>query len=254
MPDTWRQQLSSAIEGVLGLFYPNTCQKCFSERATAREGYIGPSCRSAAGAIKWIEEPFCRQCGLPFEGEISEEFQCAFCREKPPAFNSARAAVAMSDLVRHVILRYKYNRALWFEPFLTELLIERAVPALRGENWDIIVPVPLYPTRQREREFNQAERLAAPLAAALGLPLHSRLLKRLRPTQPQALLDPVRRTENVAQAFAYAPRVDLARQRVLLIDDVLTTGATTSACAVELLKHGAESVGVWTVARGGLRR
>jgi ComF family protein len=152
--------------------------------------------------------------------------------------------------VLEVIHRYKYQRALWFEPFLAELLLQRAQPELGPQHWDWLVPVPLHPTKQREREFNQAERLARHLSRATQIPVNGRLLRRVLPTRTQTLLSREERQANVRNAFVYCGRQPLNGQRLVLIDDVLTTGATTGACARVLRAAGAAEVCVWTVARG----
>ena len=112
------------------------------------------------------------------------------------------------------------------------------------------MPVPLHPARLREREFNQAERLARRLSAAMGIPLNTRLLQRVIPTQTQTLLSRAERLANVRRAFALRGAPALQGERIVLIDDVFTTGATTSACARVLRGAGAGQVSVWTVARG----
>ena len=98
-------------------------------------------------------------------------------------FTSARSAVVARGVVLEAIHRFKYQRQLWFENFLAGLFLREAVPALRGQNWNLIVPVPLHSVRQREREFNQAGRLAARLGTAMKIPLNERLLRRVRPRQ-----------------------------------------------------------------------
>ena len=113
--------------------------------------------------VRFIKPPFCERCGLPFDGDLTTPFECTNCREMELHFSSARSAVVARGPVLEIIHRYKYQRALWFEPFLADLLLREAVPALRGQDWDLIVPVPLHPLKQREREFNQAERLAVHL-------------------------------------------------------------------------------------------
>ncbi len=153
-------------------------------------------------------------------------------------------------IVREAIHRYKYQRALWFEPFLADLLIREAKPALREQHWDFIVPVPLYPVKQREREFNQAERLASHLSQATGIPLRKNLLRRVVPTATQTLLTREQREKNMRGAFAMTKPSTLDGKRIVLVDDVFTTGATTSACAKILKSAGADDVCVWTVARG----
>jgi ComF family protein len=153
-------------------------------------------------------------------------------------------------MVLDLICRYKYQRALWLEPFLAELLIRQAAPPLRAEKWDMIVPIPLHPLKKSEREFNQAERLAAHLSRATQIPLNVRALKRVVPTRTQTRLSRNERAANVRHAFALCSKDDLRGKRLLLVDDVLTTGATTSACAKILRTGGAADVCVWTLARG----
>jgi ComF family protein len=158
--------------------------------------------------------------------------------------------VAARDPVLEAIHRYKYQRALWFEPFLAGLLVQAARQALGRQSGEMIVPVPLHPTKQREREFNQAERLADRLGAATQMPVNKRLLRRVVATRTQALLKRPERLANVRNAFAMRDGQRLNGERIVLVDDVFTTGATTSACAKVLMAAGAGEVCVWTLARG----
>ena len=241
------ESLIEWLNASLSFFYPETCQTCGAARATPRAGFVCSACRAET---EWIEPPFCERCGRPFEGAITNAFTCAHCQELEPHFSFARAAVSARGKIRDVIHRYKYQRALWFEPFLAELLIRAAVPQLVGKNWDMIVPVPLHPSKQREREFNQAERLAVRLSAATAIPTHKRLIQRVVATRTQTQLSRRERLVNVRRAFAMRRRQRLQGERIVLVDDVFTTGATTSACAGELRAAGAGEVCVWTVARG----
>jgi competence protein ComFC len=236
-----------SIEAGLALLYPPVCQLCNEHRATPAEGYVCSRCWTK---VRFIKPPFCERCGLPYEGEISTPFECANCRDMELNFCSARSAVAAKSVVLDAIHRYKYYQALWFETFLADLFLRAALPALRDAKWDLIIPVPLHPTKQREREFNQAERLANHLARGLALPLNQNLVRRLQPTQTQTLLSKKQRAENVRRAFSACNGSRLNGERVILVDDVLTTGATTSACAGVLRSLGASEVCVWTVARG----
>ena len=236
------------LRAALALLYPEVCQICREARATAAEGLVCPACWRQ---VRFIRPPFCERCGLPFAGELTAAFECGNCRELELHFSSARSAVAAGGLVLEIIHRYKYQRALWFEPFLADLLIREAVPVLRETPWDWIVPVPLHPAKQREREFNQAERLARRLAKATKIPLNARLLKRVEPTLTQTRLTRHERAANVRRAFALRPGgPELKGAKIVLLDDVFTTGATTSACARVLRMAGAAEVCVWTVARG----
>ncbi len=235
------------LDAGLGFFYPEVCRLCEAEPATARDGFVGARCRSQA---RFIKPPFCERCGLPFEGDITTPFECTNCREMELRFTSARSAVVARGVVLEAIHRFKYQRQLWFENFLAGLFLREAAPALRGQNWNMIVPVPLHSVRQREREFNQAERLAARLSAATKIPLNRRLLRRVAPTATQTLLTRQQRAANMRGAFAVRTGARLNGERVILVDDVFTTGATTSACAQALRAAGAGDVCVWTVARG----
>ncbi len=153
-------------------------------------------------------------------------------------------------MMLEVIHRYKYQHALWFEPFLADVLARQAKPALTGGEWDLIVPVPLHPLKLRQRQFNQAERLARCLGRELGLPVNGRVVRRVQFTETQTRLSRPERAANVQDAFAPRAARELHGRRVILVDDVMTTGATTSACARALREAGAADVCVWTVARG----
>jgi len=231
----------------LGFFYPEICQLCGEQRATANEGYV---CGRCGSHVRFIKPPFCERCGLPFEGDLTTPFECANCREMELRFSAARSAVVAHGPVLEIIHRYKYQRALWFEPFLAGLLLRESVPVLREQKWDLIVPVPLHPLKEREREFNQAGRLAAHLGAALKIRVNKKLLRRVLFTSTQTRLTRSQRAANMRGAFAICNGARLNRERVILVDDVFTTGATTSACAQALLAAGAGDVCVWTVARG----
>ena len=235
------------IESGLAWLYPRVCQLCEREAAPPATGFV---CGKCWRGIRFIKPPFCDRCGLPVEGAITSAFACSNCRDVRLHFSTARSAVAAKGVTLEVIHRFKYQRALWFEPFLVDLLVRAARPGLREQKWDAVVPVPLHATKAREREFNQAERIAAGLARALGLPLRTDLLRRVLPTRTQTLLTKQQRADNVRRAFAAAPEAKLRGARIILVDDVLTTGATTSACAQVLRARGAGEVCVWTVARG----
>jgi ComF family protein len=235
------------IDAALSLIYPAVCQVCGAARADASESFVCSGCRSS---IRFIKPPFCDRCGLPFPGSLTTRFECSNCRDVDLAFSRARSVVVARDAILEVIHRYKYQRALWFEPFLARLLVNCAAPDLAKAKWNWIVPVPLHATKQREREFNQAERLARHLSRATNIDLNTRLLRRTLPTRTQTLLSRAERLKNVRQAFSLRKSVALKGERIVLVDDVFTTGATTGACARVLRARGAGEVCVWTLARG----
>ena len=239
-PKAW---MNSALTWV----YPDVCQVCQDQPATTSQGYV---CSHCWNGVRFIQPPFCERCGLPFEGSITTRFDCANCDELKLHFDSARSAVLARGIVLEVIHRYKYQHALWFEPFLSDLLIRQAGRALNRGEWDLIVPVPLHPVREREREFNQAHRLATHLSRNTGIPVRRDCLARIRPTATQTLLSREQRTSNMQRAFALRSQVGIKGASCVIVDDVFTTGATTSACARALKACGADKVCVWTVARG----
>jgi competence protein ComFC len=239
--------INSCLEAGLAWLFPPVCQLCATERATPDAGFVCARCWTG---VRFIRPPFCERCGLPYEGDITSAFECSNCRDLELHFSAARSAVAAKGVTLEVIHRFKYQRALWFEPFLVDLLVRAARPGLQAGSWDWVVPVPLHATKLREREFNQADLLAAGLARALELPLKTTLLRRVISTRTQTLLTKKQRADNVRRAFAARAGLRLHGERIILVDDVLTTGATTSACARVLRAAGAGEVCVWTVARG----
>jgi ComF family protein len=235
---------------MLSLVFPSACQICGDRRAPAADGYICSECQLRPGAIRFIRPPFCDRCGLPYDGALTTRFECGNCGGVRLHFSAARSATIASGLVRDVVHRFKYRRQLWFEPFLAGLLLRELQPWLRSHPTDLLIPVPLHPHREREREFNQSRLIATAIARATGLECAPRALRRTRITDTQTALSRERRVANMRKAFAIGDRFPLNGKRVILIDDVFTTGATTNACARVLRRAGAAEVFVWTVARG----
>ncbi len=233
-------------EAAWGWFYPNWCHLCDSERAIRAHGYVGDRCR---GQVKQIVPPFCQCCGLPFEGTMTNAFTCTHCQEAPFDFEFARASVIGGEMVLNALHRYKYHRALWLEPCLSRWLLDAALAPLIGQGWTCIVPVPLHPVREREREFNQATRLARHLGKALGIPVRDGWVIRVIPTPSQTRLNRVERANNMRDAFIAKPSASASGESVIILDDIFTTGATTNAVARVLKQLGAARVCIWTLAR-----
>lgn len=232
------------LRPLLDSLLPPRCLGCGKE--TLEPASLCPPCWAA---LDFISRPLCETCGLPFELEAAEGARCGPCLRRPPPYGRARAALRYDDGCRRLILRFKHadrtESARLFAGWLGLAggeLLERA---------DILVPVPLHWRRLLTRRYNQAALLAQALCRRSGLPFQPGLLVRRRATASQGRKSRNQRKRNVAGAFAVPPgrRALLRGKRVLLIDDVMTTGATVEACAKTLLRAGAAEVSVLLLAR-----
>ena len=238
--------LLEKIRPALDLIYPRNCQFCTTP---LREQEPGVVCAACLARAKRIEPPFCQRCSLPFAGQLDAQIECGYCRDLPFHFTRAVAACRADGLVRDCIHRLKYKRELYYLPHLAGWLIDAGRAHVDWSAVDAIVPVPLHPVKQRDREFNQAELLAAALGREFGKPVLARAVRRVKDTPTQTKLDAHARRANLRAAFA-AGRRSVAGQRLVLVDDVFTTGATLDSCASLLVSQGAAAVMALTVARG----
>jgi ComF family protein len=235
---------SELFQAAVSLLYPATCTIC-GKNVRAGE-YLCDACEAK---IVRILRPFCETCSGPFEGSITSAFICANCAHRTIYFDVAVAAYRGRGIVREIIHEFKYARQIHLRHLVAHWL--RAGlddERLRDISFDLIVPVPLHPARQRERGFNQASLLAESLSAETSMPCRG-VLQRIRYTTTQTALDRSERMENLHNAFRLRKNADVRGLRVLLIDDVLTTGSTLSECARVLKRAGAISVHAVTAAR-----
>jgi competence protein ComFC len=240
----WAVAKLNPLRALSSLFYPPLCVVC-SSNVDGRE-YLCESCRSRAPRIT---SPFCAKCSEPFSGAITQTFSCANCAHRILHFDSAVAAYRSRGLVRKLVHEFKYGHQRHLRHPLAEWLRETMNDSrLRGRRFDLIVPVPLHPARERERGFNQATLLAELLARQVAVPLCT-VLERIRYTTTQTAYDRAERMENLHDAFRLRKNMNVRELRVLLIDDVLTTGSTLSECARVLKEAGAISVHAATAAR-----
>ncbi|MBI3733732.1 MAG: ComF family protein [Chloroflexi bacterium] len=228
----WLHQARSTI---LDLIFPPRCVGC---------GYGGRwLCAQCVASLKYLNAPLCVRCGQ----ELGDANHCNACRSRPlPAALAGVRAVAHYDgHLRRAIHAFKYERLTALaEPLgaiLADYLVGHSLPHT------LILPVPLHPERERERGYNQSLLLAAVVGRHSRVPVNHRVLARVRNTRPQVGLNEQERQDNLLGAFRCTGRVD--DQQVLLIDDVCTTGATMSQCALALRAAGARSVWGLTLAR-----
>lgn len=229
--------------------FPQTCELCGD--GPLEEGYVCPSCLSN---FTKPERPLCFRCGEPVHGAVSVADECPHCDGHEHHYDFARACFLNKGDVRNLVLKLKYSRRIYFGRSLGRMLAglwEEYEDVLAGRDW-LLVPVPIHAGRLRQRGYNQAEELANALAGIKKLKVRH-ALRRKRDTRSQTSLNREERFNHVRRLYEIKPSClkngVLDNADVLLIDDVLTTGSTAEACARELKKAGAATVGVLSVLR-----
>ncbi len=226
---------------------PPTCLSC--ECIVASPGGLCASCWQRLG---WIDRPWCARCGTPFAADTNRgavDAICAACLAERSPLAKIRAALRYDDASRNLVLGFKHADRTHAAPFFGKWLARAGADALDGA--DLLVPVPLHWTRLVWRRFNQSALLAHALARESGVPCLPDLLVRARRTPIQGMLGRLQRQRNVRRAFAVRPRLAarVKGARIVLVDDVLTTGATLAECARTLRRAGAAEIRAVTLAR-----
>jgi ComF family protein len=240
-----------ALTELVNFLYPPRCASCGAPFDISTSFRVCDDCLDRAEPIP---EPRCEICGAPLESSVSNESRCVRCIAHRPAFRRARALARYRSSAEDepgtlpaLLRRHKYGLDQAAGRALAEF-IDGQFPLDAGD-YDIVVPIPLHRRRLWWRGFNQAALLAAEVAHRTGLPLDAASVVRSRFTPPQTARDHDDRRRNVARAFAVRRPASIRGRRVLLIDDVMTTGATADECARAIIAAGAISVDVFTLAR-----
>lgn len=228
-------------EKSLDLVFPPRCPVC--DRPAPFPERICPACREKPVVVK---EPRCLKCGRQI-GNEREEY-CRGCRLTVHAFEEGRGFFLYSS-VADSIYRFKYAGRQEYAVFYAQKITERLGRTIRAWQADALVPVPIHYTRKRERGYNQAEVLAREIGKRTGIPVDAKLIRRVKKTLPQKLLDDRGRQNNLKRAFKIE-RNDVKLKRVIIVDDIYTTGSTIDACALELKKAGVEKIYFITAAIG----
>lgn len=226
------------------MVYPPRCPSC--RAYVTADGNFCPECFSR---LRMIDAPHCACCGIPFVVAVDATTRCPTCLEAPPDFDVARAALVYDGISAPLITALKFHDQWAGLERYTQMLLRVGKPLLEGA--DMVIPVPLHWRRLLRRKFNQSALLAYAISAQSHVPCQAALLMRVQYTKPQMRLDRATRLKNVKRAFAVRASADhlLHDKVVVLVDDVVTTGATANACARALKQAGAREVRVLALAR-----
>lgn len=232
---------------ILDIIYPQTCVSCDAVLLNEEHSL----CWDCSCSMTLLKKPYCSCCGLSVQGMVPSNFRCHTCIKEERFFTRARSCYVFEGVMREMIMRFKYEPALWLRGELLQALLRAYSIHYEGRTMvDGILSVPLHQSRFKERGFNQSSVLAKGLAKKSDLSYINNGLQRVKPTYTQTYLNAVQRKSNVRKAFAVGNVNSVKGKRLLLIDDVMTTGATVNECARILLEAGVSSVSVLTLARG----
>lgn len=237
----------AGVRYFINLIYPLSCLLC---KVRLNPLADKPLCEGCWDKIELILPPFCRVCGrhLPAKDQ-SQALTCRDCQTSSYFFSTARAVCRYDGIIKECIHLFKYKSKLSLEKPLGKLMRDFAHNLLDMKKIDILLPVPLHSTKLRQRQFNQAKLLGRDLAQAFSKELQAQLLIKIKPGPAQANLTRRERLENVRETFKVKNVKAVKDKNILLVDDVLTTGATANECARVLLEAGTKRVDVLTLAR-----
>ena len=240
------RRAASVLSAALDLIYPRQCSSCGN--TVVQSG--AHLCWDCLAKSEFISDPYCSLCGDPVDGAVHHRYICGWCLETKPAFTNARSAVRFRGSMKSALLTFKYRHSPFLGRDLGALLAACCNVHYHDISFDCVTGVPLYSAKMRHRSYNQANVLAKHFSVETSIPFEPRCLVRIRHTQTQTKLNARQRKVNVHNAFEVQMPNWIKGRRILLVDDVMTTGATVNECAVVLMKAGALSVHVLTVARG----
>jgi len=236
------QKSASLFKSLLDVVMPPVCYVC------------GQSCSSKYGLcdiclekIRKIPPPYCPKCGRHVR---TKDSTCHECAQKKSHLERAWSSCDYKDTIKESIHLFKYNGYVGLLDVFTDILSDFIKQNRIGEGIDLLVPVPIYSTKKRERTFNHAELLARSLSRHMFAPVDTKNLKKIKWTSSQSELDKGKRLKNVKDAFLAVDKKALSGKNVMIVDDVFTTGATINECAKTLLESGANKIFSLTLARG----
>ena len=238
--------IASFLNACVNLIYPPECLLCQGKLKNSSE-ILCDICRHS---ICFNTPPFCKKCSRHL-ARPDEKNLCPQCHKKMPDFDQAWGAVLYNDPMRNLLHSFKYRKKTVLRYFFAELAVSFVehyqIPV---KNFDCLLPMPIHPTKHREREFNQTELLCKLLQEKFQIPLYTSILVRSKNTAPQAFLEEKERWTNVKDAFRIRKPLELKNKSILIVDDLLTTGATACEAAKTCKQAGANRVNILTLAIG----
>jgi ComF family protein len=238
--------VTKILTGIADLIFPPRCITC---DATLDEQGLLPFCLHCWAAITFIRSPLCPRCGVPFPSTEEEDHLCGECLMTVRPYALARSVGRYEATLLRAIHLFKYRGRIEIGRTLGRIMADFAAGMWNMDVFSLVVPVPLHRKRLRERGFNQAVILAREIATRFTLPLDFMTLRRESFTQPQVDLGREDRKKNVSGAFGVRTPEKISGRKILLVDDVYTTGSTLTECAAVLMQARAEAVAVLTLAR-----
>jgi ComF family protein len=245
-----RPSVADRLDWLVDWLYPPRCRAC-GETFQGRDAQY--FCSACWRKIRLVGHPMCNVCGRPFPDGSGDDHTCGLCLARRPHFAQAWAWAcypreeAEEHPLRQAVQKFKYGRKVSLGKPLGRLMARGCREFLKDCDAEVIIPVPLHPKRLRWRGFNQSVLLARQLSRAYGIPADPLVLRRIRETSPQTQLNEEERRRNVRGAFALAQKTSLEGRKVLLVDDVYTSGATVNECSRTLMRSGAKQVFVLTL-------
>ena len=226
------------ISRFLNILFPEFCPVCKNPSNCHK---TAPICLACWQVISPYKGPICRKCGKPLASDVS--IICSTCIKDAPAFEWVRSFGIYEGTLREAVNLLKYKRIKRLSRLLSKLMLNLKIPQAHA-----IIPVPLFKRRLRQREFNHSALLAKHLADYTGIPLIQNCLIKVRDTRPQVGLSAKERRKNIRNAFTITDRQFLQKKDFILVDDVVTTGATVRECSMMMKKAGAKNIYVITLA------
>ena len=237
---------SSCLKRIPALLYPPRCPIC---EKIPPKGFL--ICSGCYAAITFVSQPYCYSCGKPLENDAQE--LCFDCSRNPKSFNRGFSLAVYNHITKPALSAIKYKNRRQHLLFFVHETLDRYSTLFQSLHFDAILPVPIHPKRMKKRGFNQASLFAFALGKQLAVPVYDSVLIRTINTLPQKNLSPEKRLENLRKAFSLHPELKTGRlpfKRVLLVDDIYTTGATMEAIGGILKQAGVEEVYIFSICIG----